>query len=102
MSVQVFPGATAQTTITLPSGRTYTCLVGAVITVPDADALELMANGWWRSAHGTGTTANRPTSLPGTNNTPLPLGFEYFDTTLTINMIWNGKNWVRHDTGVIA
>lgn len=93
MSVQVFPGANAPTTIVL-LGRTYTCAVGSVITVPDADALMLMANGWCRSAQGTGATAARP-SNPN-------VGFEFYDTTVGGNVIWNGKNWINHATGATA
>jgi hypothetical protein len=93
MTVQVMPGGSSPTTVVI-FGRTYTCAVGSVITVPDADALVLMANGWIRSAVGTGTTAQRP-ATPLVNQT-------FYDTTVGAVMVFNGKGWARHDTGVIA
>lgn len=99
---QVFPAAGVPTTVTV-NGRTYTCAVGSVITVPDFDAVELLSNGWLRSANnGSGTTAQRPAANPATG-TPAPqVGTEYYDSTVGANIIWNGKNWIHHATGATA
>jgi hypothetical protein len=86
------------------NGRVYACAVGATpILVPDFDALVLLSNGWLQSAmDGAGTTAQRPAANPATG-TPAPrVGFHYFDTTVGANIIWNGKQWVNHATGVAA
>lgn len=100
MTVQVMPGGNVPTTITV-YGRTYTCAVGSAILVPDQDAQVFLANGWIQAANAAGTTAQRPPSVvPG--GKPLALGYQYFDTTLNVNVLWNGKNWVRHDTGALA
>jgi hypothetical protein len=99
MTVQVTPGVGAPTTVTVPGGRTYTCAIGSTIQVPDSDALILLANSWLRSANATGTTAARPTAVAGG---AIPLNYEYYDTTLSVNVMWNGKNWVKHTDGSIA
>lgn len=91
-NIQVFPSAGAPLSITV-NGRKYTATPGgAPLIVPDFDANVLISNGWQRSAkHGAGTTAQRPAN-PDVN-------FEYFDSTLGANVIWNGKNWIHHGTG---
>lgn len=100
-NVAVFPSANAPTTVTV-KGRVYTCAVGATpIVVPDFDAFVLLANGWLASASsGAGTTAQRPAAALGV---PAPnVGFEYFDSTVGANVIWNGRNWINHATGATA
>jgi hypothetical protein len=101
-NVAVFPSANAPTTITV-NGRTYTCAIGATpIVVPDWDAFVLTANGWLRAAgDGAGTTAQRPAAAPG-GASPPRVGFEYYDSTVGANVIWNGKNWINHATGANA
>jgi len=102
-NLQVFPSATARTTMTV-NGRVYACLVGAQpIVVPDFDAMVLLSNGWLASTgDGAGTTAQRPAANPATG-TPAPrTGYEYFDSTLGTKIIWNGKSWINHSTGAVA
>lgn len=101
-NVAVFPSANAPTTLSV-NGRSYTLALGsAPILVPDFDAYILLANGWLAAARdGAGTTAQRPvTGQAGVINPKL--GFEYFDSTVGGNVIWNGKNWINHATGAIA
>jgi hypothetical protein len=101
-NLQVFPSFGIPTTMVV-NGRTYTCAIGSAITVPDFDAFVLIANGWLMSASdGAGTTANRPVASPATGAQVPHLGYEYFDTTLGVNVIWNGKNWVSHVSGAIV
>jgi hypothetical protein len=103
-NVAVFPSANAPTTITV-KGRVYTCAIGATpILVPDFDAFVLLANGWLSSTNGVnqaaGTTAQRPAAALGV---PAPaVGFEYYDSTVGANVIWNGRNWINHATGATA
>jgi hypothetical protein len=75
------------------NGRTYTCPANGVVTVPDFDAAPLEANGWLRTAaHGSAATAARPT-------TGLFKGMTIFDSTLSINIQWDGKVWRSTVTG---
>jgi len=75
------------------NGRSYNCPAGGVVTVPDFDAAVLESNGWMRTAgHGVSTTAARPTS-------GLFKGMEIFDTTLSVNIKWDGKVWRSSVTG---
>ncbi len=75
------------------NGRVYTCPVNGVVSVPDFDATVLESNGWVRTAlHGSGVTTGRPT-------TGLFKGYEYFDSTLGINVLWDGKTWRSTVTG---
>jgi hypothetical protein len=100
-NLQVFPSATARTTMTI-SGRVYSCQVGAApIVVPDFDAFVLLSNGWLRSAaDAAGPTAQRPTKAP--NGTGIRTGFQYYDSDVGATVIWNGKSWINHSTGAIA
>jgi hypothetical protein len=100
-NLAVFPAAGAPTTINV-KGRVYTCAIGASpIVVPDFDAFVLLSNGWLRSAaDGAGNTASRPTK--NANGTPIRTGYQYFDSDVGANVIWNGKNWINHSTGASA
>ena len=78
------------------NGRTYSATLGTTISVPDYDAAPLEANGWIKcAAHGSGATAARPTS-------GLFKGHTYLDTTLGVNVIWDGLAWRHHGTGASA
>lgn len=101
-NLAVAPAAKAPLVVSI-QGRTYTGVFnGTPIVVPDFDALVLMSNGWLAMARdGAGTTAQRPTL--GFGNTLNPKnGYEYYDSTLGITVIWNGLNWIRVDTGASA
>jgi hypothetical protein len=101
-NMRVFPAANAPTTLVV-NGRTYTCAVGSILTVPEGDAFVLCANGWLKAAsERTGTTAQRPAPNPALGISPTRIGFEYYDTTVGANVIWNGQNWIRHATGATA
>ena len=101
-NLAVAPGFNAPLVVAVQN-RTYTGVFnGTPIIVPDFDALTLMANGWLAMARdGAGTTAQRPTLGPGNVINP-KLGHEYYDSTLGITILWNGKNWIRVDTGASA
>lgn len=75
------------------NGRVYTCPANGVLTVPDFDASVLESNGWLRTAaHGAAATAARPT-------TGLFKGMTIFDSTLSVNIEWDGKVWRSTVTG---
>lgn len=101
-NMAVIPGSAAPLTVVI-QGRTYTStLGGAPLIVPDFDGLVLLANGWLSTARdGAGTTAQRPTLGLGNVLNP-KAGFEYYDSTVGANIIWNGKNWIHHATGSTA
>lgn len=101
-SFAMFPSQTAPTTVSI-EGRTYTLAVGtAPIIVPDFDALVLMNNGWIAyGKNGAGTTAQRPVANPATG-TPAPgVGYEYYDTTLSVMVYYNGKSWIKNDGSAV-
>jgi hypothetical protein len=94
MTIQFIPPGNGKNNPCKVSGRSYSCNLGATIQVPDFDAAGLDANGWIRCAgHGTGTTAQRPT-------TGLFPGFIFLDTTVGGNVIWDGVVWRNHVTGI--
>lgn len=97
----IIPGFGVPLTIAV-NGRTYTSTIGATpLLVPDFDAFMMMANGWIPTAKdGAGTTAQRPTS--GLGGGAIKVGHEYYDSTLSANVVWNGKNWIHHSTGATA
>lgn len=71
-------------------GRVYTGVVGTPTVVPDFDAVRLEANGWIRVGQ-TGATTARP-ATPYT-------GQFWEDTTLNIDIVWDGKTWRNSVTG---
>ena len=88
------PAAGAPTTLVL-SGRTYTCLVGATVDIPDWDAGVAEANGWMKAAAGgVGSTTNRPTNLAMKDK-----GLLFHDSTLGYNIQWDGKLWRNPTSG---
>lgn len=93
------PGSGKAGSITV-NGRSYTCALGSVITVPFHDGQALMANGWIPvCANGSGTTADRP--IPG--STPLfqqgRPGGSFHDTTIGVVIVWDGFAWRNPLTG---
>jgi hypothetical protein len=100
-NLAVFPSAAAPKTLVV-NGRTYTLALGATpLVVPDWDAFVLMANGWIAAASdGAGTTAQRPAAAYGVSAPRV--GYEYYDSTVGANVIWNGANWINHATGATA
>jgi hypothetical protein len=86
------------------NGRIYSCAVGATpIIVPDFDAFVLLSNGWLRSGtDAAGTTAQRPAANSALGIPPPRVGYQFFDTTISANVIWNGKNWIHDATGAAA
>lgn len=74
-------------TITV-NGRTYTCALGSSIDVPDFDGVIMQANGWTISAAGgAGATAARPVLVSNQR------GYQFHDSTLGKNIVWDGKTW---------
>jgi hypothetical protein len=94
VNIQMMPG-TGRNPMTV-NGRGYNCPVNGVLSVPDFDATVLESNGWVRSgSHGSGVTTGRPT-------TGLFKGYEYFDNTLGLIVIWDGLVWRNHTNGALA
>lgn len=91
MTMRLMPPAdvtgTARITV---NGRAYACVSGSTIDVPDADAFVMRANGWVASATG-GAGASRPTN-PTKN-------MQFHDTTLNLNIVFDGKVWRNPNTG---
>jgi hypothetical protein len=72
------------------NGRGYSVAANSFIDVVDFDAQVLAANGFIKVA-AVGTTANRPA-------TPSPTA-RYFDTTVGVEIVFNGANWVNPVSG---
>ena len=77
-------------TITV-NGRTYTCALGSTIDVPDQDGVVMTHNGWVAGAPMAAATTARPTS-------PVK-GQIFHDTTLGINIVYDGKVWRNPTSG---
>jgi hypothetical protein len=91
-------------TTAVVNGRTYVGVVGTPVDVPDFDGKLLEANGWEKAAElGSGTTAQRlaQTLLPMGQGAPMG-GDEFYDSTLGMVVMYDGKNWRRPDTGAIV
>ena len=94
---RMMPPATAGGAITTKvNGRSYSCAINSTCDAPDFDADILEANGWVKVFQaGVGTTAQRPTGN-------VRKGVDYFDTTLTMEIIFDGKLWRSAATGAVA
>jgi hypothetical protein len=80
---------------TVVNGRTYSTTAGTPLDVPDFDALVLKANGWHISAPGgVGATTVRPAN-------PIK-GMRFTDTTLGVEITFDGRNWRNAITGAIV
>jgi len=86
------PTAVVKQTLTV-NGRTYSAAPGSGIDVPDFDGRVLAANGWIICAPS-GPTSSRPTTNPNLSApyTAAP-SFEFFDTTLSKLIFWDGATW---------
>lgn len=92
MTMQVMPPADGNHGTILVNGRSYTCALGSVISVPDQDGAVMIANGWTAaSVGGSGATAARPASPKQ--------GAEFHDSTLGYVIRFDGKNWRNPNTG---
>jgi hypothetical protein len=93
----VFAGqpAISQQNMTV-NGRNYAGAPGTVLDVPDMDARILGANGWVEVA-ASGTTAQRPTAT----SAPLSAApsVQFWDTTLSKLIVFDGKTWRDPATG---
>jgi hypothetical protein len=89
------PGSLPTQTV---NGRTYTLLAaGNVADVPNFDAGQLAANGWWQlgtgAVLGSGPTSARPT-------TGLAPGGVYIDTTLGAPVFWCAPTALAQSQGI--
>jgi hypothetical protein len=79
------------------NGRAYDPAAGAQ-DVLEFDATHLQASGWLFLAPS-GPTAQRPNSALGVY--PRVAGAQFWDTTLSHMVIWDGSNW-RSESGTIS
>ena len=94
MLTRVLPPDANPITTTV-NGRTYSTTAGTPLDVPDFDALVLRANGWHVSAlGGVGTTSIRP-AFPNK-------GARFLDTSLGVEISFDGKNWRNAITGAVV
>jgi hypothetical protein len=86
------PPAVGKQTLTV-NGRTYSAAPGTAVDVLDSDARVLAANSWVICAPS-GATAQRPTTNPNVS-APYTIApsFEFFDTTLSKLIFWDGQSW---------
>ena len=91
------PVAVAKRTCVV-NGRSYTGAPGTALSVEDADAKALAANGWIYEAL-TGATTDRPTAINGVALRP---GFKFADTTVGYTVMWDGAAWRNPVTGAAA
>ncbi|WP_439925303.1 hypothetical protein [Nitrobacter sp. JJSN] len=92
------PVSVGQQTQTI-NGRFYNGQPGIAYDIADMDAPTLAANGWITCAPS-GTTAQRPTTNPNTNPPYVAApNFEYFDTTISKLIFWDGATWRDPVTG---
>jgi hypothetical protein len=91
------PTAVTAQTIAV-NGRTYSASPGSALDVPDFDAGALAANGWIKVAPS-GPTSARPT--PAATRAPYIAGngSQFFDTTLTALIVYDGATWRNPATG---
>ena len=100
MAVSPFPAPTPAKVITLRASKAPNLPIGPVEYTQQyqdqvLNALRLYFNQIDNFTQGatippSGVTGNRPVS---TLQTPVPVGYLYYDTTLGIPIWWNGSNW---------
>ena len=84
------------------NGRSYVGTVGVYQTVPFADGLILIGNGWMTNcARGCGPTTARP-PVGGIDVQSGMQGASFFDTSLGVLIAWDGANWRSSATGAIV
>lgn len=81
------------------NGRTYSGTPGMVMDIPSFDAAMLMANGWI-DVGPSGASTQRPTGTMGQYHSGA--GFKFFDTTLGLTILSDGKDWRDPATGNIV
>lgn len=86
------PGPANPATIQIQD-RVYTCALGSFLDVNEADSQVMLANGWISAATigGEGPTSARPPN-PAT-------GTQFFDTSLSLAIAFDGALWVNLDSG---
>lgn len=82
------------------AGRVYSAAPGAIVDVPDFDAIQLEANGWTRVCH-VGTTAQRPRAdrpFGGLSDDGVRL---YYDTSISafVCFDFSSGQWRNAATG---
>lgn len=93
-NIRVLPPNANPITTTV-NGRPYSTTAGTPLDVPDMDAMVLQANGWHISAPGgVGTTTTRPAN-PTKN-------MRFADTTLGVEITFDGKAWRNSITGAVV
>ncbi len=95
-TIRFVPPTSGAASIKVSGGRSYSAATGGTVDVPDFDAPALEANGWISVAKSVGTTAQRPILLA------IARGYFYHDTTLGVNIVWDGITWRSCDTGANA
>jgi len=90
----MLPPPTGNATITM-FGRTYVGTPGTPVDMPDQDADIAGANGWTITARqGVGATAQRPANPQR--------GDKFVDTTLGLEVIFDGANFRNPATGLLG
>lgn len=86
------PPAVGQQTQTI-NGRRYSATPGNAVDVPDFDGPTLAANGWVVCAPS-GTTAQRPTTSANISGPYIAApGFQFYDTSISKLIFWDGATW---------
>jgi hypothetical protein len=99
LTIRMLPPVSVVQQVITVNGRRYAATPGSAIDVPDMDSPSLSANGWISCAPS-GSTAQRPTVNPNTNPPYVAApNFEYFDTTLSKLIFWDGATWRDPATG---
>jgi hypothetical protein len=78
--------------------RQYVPGAGNVVSVAIADDVVQLQGRGWIPLPGSGTTAQRPTSLGGG---PLTPGATYVDSTISKTITWDGSAW-RDTSGAVV
>lgn len=105
MAIRCIASATGPASLTL-YGRTYSLAAGAVLDLPDSDALAASGNGWIAIGGGphlpiqVGATATRPTRHPA--GITLPVGTLFLDTTVGGVIVFDGSQWRSPISGSVV
>lgn len=98
MNFRMLPPA-AGATNSPANGRSYSCAAGSALDVPDFDAEILGAGGWIKAALS-GTTAQRPSTNYAANPPYVAApGLHFIDTTLSLEIVFDGTTWRNPITG---
>ena len=96
--VRVLSPSVARSPFTLSNGQTVAQTPGTFVDVTDAQADQLVANGWTRV--GTiGSSKERPSSNPNVGAGVAQRGSLHFDTDLSTLVIHDGTTWRDPATG---